>query len=182
MRLQACVAALLLSMSVVRAAVEPMRLRVGDAFPPVEGEFLTGRTAALPAAASGRLAVLLMGFTYASRQPVEEWGAWFRKTNGANPDVTFFEMPMIGGIARLGRWFIDSGMRRGTPADLHEHVITVYSKTGDWKTRLGVSDANDRDAFVIVLDREGVIRWLYHGAFTEARAQEVADLLAQFQP
>ena len=43
--------------------------------------------------------------------------------------MTFFEIPMIGGLARMGKWFIDSGMRRGTPKADHENVITVYGGT-----------------------------------------------------
>ena len=39
----------------------------------------------------------------------------FRQEFEKNPKVTFYEIPMIGGMARLGKWFIDSGMRRGTP-------------------------------------------------------------------
>jgi len=175
-------AALIASVAVLRAAGDLQPLRAGDRLPPLEGEFLTGRAATLPSMAAGRLAVVLMGFTYASRSPVEAWGAWCRTTFGTNPDITFFEVPVIGGMARMGRWFIDRGMRRGTPAELHEHVITVYSKAGDWKTRLGVTSANDRDAFVVALDREGVVRWLYHGAFDEARAGELRDLLTRAEP
>ena len=34
-------------------------------------------------------------------------------------DVTLFEVPMIMvGLGTLGRWFIDRGMRKGTPVEL----------------------------------------------------------------
>jgi hypothetical protein len=173
------VVALMMSMSIasLHAASEIAPLRAGDALPHLEGEFLTGRAAVLPAASSGKVTFILMGFTYASRFPVETWGEWFRKTAGTRRDVTFFEVPMIGGLAKLGRWFIDSGMRKGTPAALHENVITVYSKAGDWKQRLGVSPANEDDAFLILVDEEGVVRWLFHGKFDDARAEELKSLL-----
>jgi hypothetical protein len=149
-------------------AASPERLRAGDPLPRVEGSFLTGRSAALPEAASGKTALLLLGFTYASRYAVEPWGEWFRNTLGTRSSVTFFEMPMIGRMAKLGRWFIDPGMRKGTPAELHENVITVYGDTGDWKRRLGVSDANEDEAFLIVIDAQGIVRWLHHGPFDPA--------------
>jgi len=172
--------ALMMSMSIasLHAASDIAPLRLGNALPRLEGEFLTGRAAVLPAASSGKMTLIMMGFTYASRFPVETWGEWFRKTTGTRSDVTFFEVPMIGGLAKLGRWFIDSGMRNGTPAALHENVITVYSKSGDWKKRLGVSPANDDDAFLILIDKDAVVRWLYHGKFDEARAEELKSLLA----
>jgi hypothetical protein len=37
---------------------------------------------------------------------------------------------MIGGLGTLGRWFIDRGMRKGTPMELRDHVITVYRGAG----------------------------------------------------
>jgi hypothetical protein len=172
--------ALMMSTSIAsgHAASEIAPLRVGDALPRLEGTFLTGRAAVLPAASSGKVTFIMVGFTYASRFPVETWGEWFRKTAGTRGDVTFFEVPMIGGLARLGRWFIDSGMRKGTPAALHDNVITVYSKAGDWKKRLGVSPANEDDAFLILADEAGVVRWLYHGKFDEAPAEDLKRLLA----
>ncbi len=165
--------ALMVSLASMSASngVEPLRL--GDALPPLQGEHLTGKPARLPTAASGKTTLILLGFTYASRVPVEAWGRWFRDTIGVGADRTFFEVPMIGGMAKMGRWFIDRGMRKGTPAALHENVITVYTKTGDWKKRLAVSSLNDKDAFLIVLDRDGVVRWLHHGPFDAARAQEL---------
>lgn len=51
--------------------------------------------------------------------------------------MTFYEIPLIGGLSRLGKWFIDSGMRRGTPKQDYEHVITVYRHTEEWKPRVG---------------------------------------------
>lgn len=174
----ALIVAALASMVRVEASADSERLQIGDALPPIQGEYLTGRPATLPAACAGRTALLLLGFTYASRVPVEAWGEWFRKTIGIGPGVTLFEVPMLGGVARLGRWFIDSGMRKGTPAGLHENVITVYSGTGDWKKRLGVSSAHENDAFLIVIDEDGIVRRLHHGPFDATRADELKEPLA----
>ena len=118
-----------------------------------------------------------MGFTYKSRFPVEAWGSWYRATIGSRTDVTFFEVPMIGGLATLGRWFIDRGMRSGTPVELHDRVITVYKGTGDWKKRLAYSAEREDDAYLIVLDRDGIVQWLHHGWFDQARADDLRGLL-----
>jgi len=158
---------------------EPLEsLRVGDALPVVHGSFLTGRDAALPAASAGKTALLLLGFTYESRHAVERWGEWWRQATSGRTDVTFFEMPMIGGMAKLGRWFIDRGMRKGTPEALHENVITVYADAGDWKRRLGVESANEDDAFLILLDGNGIVRWVDHGPFDRERAAALERALS----
>jgi hypothetical protein len=152
-------------------------LRVGDPFPRLEGQFLTGRDAALPQASSGKIALVAIGFSYQSRFPVEAWGNWYRATMAAKTDMTFFEVPMIGGLATLGRWFIDRGMRKGTPAELHENVITVYGGAGEWKERLSYASPHEDDAYLIVLDRTGVVRWVHHGGFDQPRAEELRKIL-----
>jgi hypothetical protein len=147
------------------AAVLPL-LSPGQPLPVLKGEFLTGRPAVLPGAASGRVALMALGFSYESRFAVEKWIGRFRAQFGNQPDVTFYEIPMIGGMARLGKWFIDSGMRKGTPLQDREHVITVYGGTDPWKQRLAYRSGDA--AYLILLDQRGVVRWLHAGDFTDA--------------
>lgn len=160
------------------SAEDPVpRLVPGEMLPPLAGEFLTGREAVLPDAARGRVALLGLGFSYDSRVPVEAWMARFRELYPPDDRVTFFEVPMLGRGARLARWFIDSGMRRGTPRDLHENVLTVYDGTGSWKQRLAVVD--DKLAYLVLIDREGRVRWIHAGMF---QATKLADLRTAIDP
>ena len=156
-------------------------LAPGDTMPSLKGEFLTGKPAVLPDAASGRVALLAMGFTYNSRFAVEAWIGRFRKDFGDNPQVTFYEIPLIGGMARLGKWFIDSGMRKGTPQSDYEHVITVYGGTDSWKERVGFQSPDA--AYLILLDQRGIVRSLHGGPFEEkaygALAANVAALIGK---
>jgi len=134
--------------------------------PPLTGEFLTGRKATLPAAASGKVTLLALGFSYDSRFPVESFVKKWRAQFGADPRTSFFEVPMIGGMARMGKWFIDSGMRRGTPAADHEHVVTVYGGTAAWKRRLGCNNA--KSACLVLLDAKGNIHWVKESLYDDA--------------
>ncbi len=171
------VAFLLMAAATLRTDSAPGALQEGDPFPALEGHDLTGGDARLPQAALGRVAVVAIGFTYGSRFPVEAWADWYYTTITAGTAVVLFEVPMIGGVASLGRWFIDKGMRNGTPAELHDRVITVYGHAGEWKHRLSYSSQHKDDAYLIVLDREGVVRWLGHGAFEPPVADELEHVL-----
>ena len=147
-------------------------LPLGKPMPPLKGEFLTGRQALLPDAASGRVALLALGFTYNSRFAVEAWIGCFRKDFADNPQVTFYEVPMIGGMARLGGWFIDRGMRRGTPTQDWGNVITVYGGTDLWKQRLGFQSPDA--AYLVLLDRHGTVRWRHSGVFDEVAYKDLS--------
>jgi hypothetical protein len=171
----------MLGVALTTSAAAPVaELAIGDQLPPLKGEFLSSRTAVLPQAASGRVALLMLGFTYDSRFQVEAWAKRFRQDFGTKPGVTFFEIPMIGGMARMGKWFIDSGMRRGTPKADHENVITVYGGTDQWKQRVGLNDP--KAAYLILLDQNGHVAWRSAGSLDEERysalSSEVSRLLA----
>jgi hypothetical protein len=156
------------------------KIAVGDALPELRGEYLTGRNAVLPQDAAGRVALLMLGFTYDSRFQVEAWAKRFRQNFGGEPRATFFEIPMIGGLAKLGKWFIDGGMRRGTPQGDRENVITVYSGSEVWKRRVGFDDP--KSAYLILIDGGGKVAWSYAGSLDEtpyrALSSEVSRLLA----
>lgn len=160
---------------VALTAVAPFPALVpGDRLPPLRGEFLSGRRAVLPDAARGRVALVALGFSYDSRFAVEAWTARFRQDFGADSAFTFFEVPVIGGMARVARPFIDGGMRRGTPKALHENVITVYGGASEWKLRLGFREPDD--AYLVLLDRAGQVVWRHAGAF---RAEDYDHLAVE---
>lgn len=142
-------------------------LAVGDVFPRLEAEFLTGRKAVLPDAAAGKTALILMGFTYDSRHDVESWVEHMAGDLGPNDLITYFQVPVIGGMGRMAKWFIDSGMRKGTPKALHENVITVYGGVDRWKKAMGFSKAHEKSAYLALLGPDGRIQWMHHGGFSE---------------
>ena len=157
-------------------------LAVGDPFPRLEAEFLTGRKAVLPDAAAGKSALVMMGFTYDSRFDVEKWAEHVRREFGANDTVTFFEVPVIGGMGRMAKWFINSGMRKGTPKELHENVITVYGGADRWKQAMGFSKSQEDAAYLALLGPDGRVQWLHHGGYTEDAALALKTALSASVP
>lgn len=171
---------IVLGMTLLSAASPVPELTIGGQMPPLQGEYLNGQRANLPHDSSGRTALLMLGFTYESRFAVEAWAKRFRQDFGNRPKVAFFEIPMIGGLARLGKWFNDRGMRQGTPKTDYGNVITVYGGTDAWKQRLGFKDPNA--AYLVLIDRSGKVIWRYAGAFGEdpykALSSNISSLVA----
>jgi hypothetical protein len=167
-----------LAIAVAGNKAEP-RLAVGSVLPVLEGSFLSGAKARLPEASRGRIALLALGFTYESRYAVEAWCERFAQEFAKSKNVTFYEIPVIGGIGRLARWFIDSGMRRGTPKEKHENVITVYGGVDAWKQRVGY--AQPKDAYLILLGPQGTVQWLHAGPFDESQFAALATAMRRIQ-
>ena len=143
----------------------------GDPLPMFKGTDLAGHGVTLPDAAKGKVAVYLFGFSYGSRAPVEAWSEHVRGRWGAEAQVTWFQVPMIGGFGRLAKPFITGGMKKETPPQYHGNAVVVFGGVGAWKTRLSVKD--DALAYIVLVDRAGVVRWLHAGAFAAARAEEL---------
>ena len=161
------------------ATPAPGPLAVGDPLPRLAGRYLTGDPAVLPGDANGQVALLALGFSYASRVPVEAWSERFRARFGSDHAVTGYEIPMIGGMSRLGRPFIDGGMKRGTPEALHRNVITVYGDTRPWRNRLGVKD---RDAaYLVLIDAAGRVAWIHRGGFETAAFETLVREVRRLQ-
>ena len=154
-------------------ATVPSRRRaiVGQRLPTLEGRTLSGSHVTVPDDAAGKVTLLAMGFTYSSRWDVEAWVDAFRERFGDQPDVTLFEMPMIGGLARLAAPMIDAGMRAGTPADLHDRVVTIYGSMRPIREALGATE--DADTWVYLIGRDGRVLIQCAGGPDEAKFDQL---------
>ena len=153
-------------------------LPVGTVLPQVTGEDLTGAKITLPDAAKGRVTLIAFGFSYDSRTPVEAWSEQVRKTFGSTPDFSWYQVPMVGGFGRLAKPFIMGGMRKQTPTP--RNTVVVFGGVGPWKERFAVK--NDALAYLVLLDRSGVVKWVHAGLFDATTAstldQQVQALLS----
>jgi hypothetical protein len=176
------IAALILATALTPAAAgvsEVLPIAIGDTLPALRGELLSGRKIALPDRSLNSLALLMLGFTYDSRHDVEAWADRFRRDFASDTAVTYFEVPVIGGVGRLARPFIDRGMRRGTPREFHDHVITQYRNAGAWKRRVGYSEPDV--AYLLLLDRDGRLVFRTQGPLVEDRYRALAEQVRKFR-
>ena len=120
----------------------------------------------LPGDASGRVALLLLGFSYASRVPVKDWTQRFRADFTRQSAGDVLPGSDAGRHGADGKWFIEGGMRRGTAKADYENVITVYGGTEAWRQRLGVKAGDWAD--LVLLDPQGNVVWRHAGPFEEA--------------
>lgn len=126
---------------------------MGKTLPTLDGTTLSGRRLPLPADARGKLTFLVLGFSYDARWDVGSWIAAFRDRFGQYPDVTFFEVPVIGSIYRWFAPMIEAGMRRGTPRELYDHVVTVYGDQNALREQLGALSPSG--TWVYLMDGDG---------------------------
>src|ERR1019366_7351699 len=116
--------------------------------PAAHGTALTGTAVALPDALKGRVGVLVVGFSHASQGQVSDWGRLITADYGQNQGVEYFEIPMLGGAPKMLRGMIVKSMGKSVRAAAH------YDKADD--------------AYVLVVNGDGLVRWQTQGDATDA--------------
>jgi hypothetical protein len=148
--------AICLSMSVAAAAQQLPRL---------QEENLAGQQAVLPEAASGKVAVLVFGFTRASQTTTGAWAKQIRTDFGKSAGFELYQLPVLEEAPRLIRGMITSGMKKGVPEDQRANFIPVMHSEAELKKLVGYKEGDD--AYVVVLDRSGKVAFQTHGASPE---------------
>ena len=151
------VALLFLSLTVASAQAET--------FLHLVGETLSGRQMVLPDNAHGRIALLVIGFTKKSSQATREWGQRFRKDFGSDQRYVVYQVAVLEDVPRFIRGMVTSSIRRETPPGEQEHFVTLFNGEANLKRFVAYSAPDD--AYLLLFDAKGEIRWRGHGLFLE---------------
>src|SRR5215831_9769419 len=72
-------------------------------FPRLQEENLDGQQVVLPDAASGKVAVLVMGFSRASKTPTEAWAKRITSDFGRTSGFVLYQMPILEAVPKMFR-------------------------------------------------------------------------------
>ncbi len=149
----------------VLAALLTLAAQTVDSMLRVEGESLSGHKVVLPEAAKGKVAVLIFGFTRASKAPTSEWVKKLSADFGTRAGFELYQLPVLEDVPRLFRGMAISGMKKGTPENMRDHFVPLLQGEAELKRLVGYREVDD--AYVLLLDRGGNIIRQTHGAFTD---------------
>jgi hypothetical protein len=138
----------------------------GPPIPAAHGTALTGTAIALPDALKGKVGVLVLGFSHASQGQVSDWGRLITADYGQNQSVEYFEIPMLGGAPKMVRGMIVKSMGKSVPAAEKPHFLPLTEDDKPWRAVAHYDKADD--AYVLLADGEGVVRWRTQGGATDA--------------
>lgn len=134
--------------------------------PTISGESLAGSKVVLPEAAKGKVAVLILGFTKASKEPTTAWATRLNSQLGSQPDFGLWQLPVLEDVPRLLRGMVTSGMKKNVPENFRDHFVPIFEREAELKKLVNYRDAND--AYLIVLDRSSQIVQQLHSASPQA--------------
>jgi len=134
--------------------------------PKAHGTSLAGTAVMLPDALKGKVGVLVLGFSHASQEQVANWGRLITADYGQASGLAYFEIPMLGGAPKMVRGMIIKGMGSSVPAAERPHFIPLTEDDKPWRAVAHYDKAND--AYVLLVDGEGVVLWQTQGDPTDA--------------
>jgi len=142
---------------------------VADALPHIDGETLTGKRMALPDAANGHLALLVIGYTHASHNQTKVWRA--RAFHDLGDRLAVYSIAVLQDAPRLVRGMAVHGIKSSTTQAQRDHTLVIYHFEKELKLVTGFERPDD--AYLLLLDSAGEIRWKFHGGVTDAAVEEL---------
>jgi ATP10 protein len=142
-----------------------------ETLPQIEGENLVGKKIVLPDAAAGHRAILVIGFSHASQGQTKAWADRLDREFSNPAMVTVYPVAVLEAVPRLVRGMASHAIKSGTPKEQFGRFLLVYHKEAELKTA-AVFSAPD-DAYILLLDASGGIRWHFHGPVTDSAVAEL---------
>jgi hypothetical protein len=155
--------ALLLGMFAGASAAQPL-LRLQEVN-------LAGQEVVLPDAAAGKVAVLVFGFSHASNTPTGAWAKRIQSDFGKTPGFELYQLAVLEAVPRMLRGMIISGIRKGVPESERAYFIPVLQNEDQLQKLVGFKE--EGEAYIVVLDRSGIVAYQAHGGTDAAGYAEL---------
>jgi predicted transcriptional regulator len=102
---------------------------------------------------------------------VKEWDTQVRKRLGEAFDV--YQVAVLEDAPRFVRGMITHAMKVSIPADRQDHFLIVVK--GETELKNAAAFAESDDAYVLLLNGTGDVRWRTHGAVSDAALRELQE-------
>ena len=146
-------------------------------FPKLTASNLEKQTLSLPEDFAGEHNLLLIAFQREQQKNVDTWLREMKRFE-LFPKFRYYELPTIGKLNPLARWFINSGMRRGIPDhSARARTITLYLDKSSFRYALKLPD--EKQIYAVLVDRSGRVLWRSAGDFDETKAVSLHEVLSR---
>lgn len=163
----------LLTLALVLHAAQSLSaaLQVGSVFPAFSGRTITGSPLTLPGSPLKKHMVLVFSFSRMAGKDARWWNE--HRARDFPDNVSAFGSENLSAFS--GLW-----NQRSHALVRPNRTIVLYRDEQLWKQRLAVKD--ESRAYVVLLDRSGIICWMNSGAFSDGTYGMLKAKLAALPP
>jgi hypothetical protein len=131
-------------------------------FPAIEAQNARDHRMKFP---DGKAAVVVLGFTRASQNQTKPWA---QRLAG---QYNLWSIAVLEDVPRLVRGMVNHGIKSSVPTGSREQFLLVYKGEKELKDAAGFSAPDD--AYILIVDKNGAIKWKFHGPVTDAAMQQL---------
>ena len=142
-----------------------MAAQANQPLPRIEGDSFADQKVVLPDAARGKIAVLIFGFTKASKEATSAWARKIQAEFGTRSGFVLYQLPVLESVPRLIRGMVISSIKKGVPENMRAHFVPIVQNESELKKL--VSYKAPDDAYMVVLDPDGQVVLQTSGQFSE---------------
>ena len=139
------------------AGVMDVPLHIGDSFPRLAGEAVSGRAIEVPARNASNPVVVIVSFSRAAGNEAQHWDELLARDR-TNGDVEVIVVAEIQSVPRLIRGTVAYAIRLGIPPNLRDRMIVLDHDDEAWRSRLSVKSTDH--AYAVLVDTAGKVGWL----------------------
>jgi hypothetical protein len=134
--------------------------------PAVHGTTFSDAKVDLPEALHGKLGILVLSFSQGSRDGVTVWGKKLAADFYDSPTVVYYEMPCLASVPKFMRGFVEGRIKASVSDRGRPHFLPILDDEAAWRALVhyGAPD----DAYILVVDGAGTVRWQTQGPPTDA--------------
>lgn len=152
---------------------------VGESFPQLTGIDLQGNQRQLPQSFSGKLNLVVLAFKREQQVEVDGWIKTFAEISPKNPQINFYEVPLIYELSAPSRWWINNGMRRGVTDEVaRSRTITVYT---DRTKFFAITKMKSEKIYALLIDKSGKVLWQSEGPSTPESTKDLQKLIKNYR-
>ena len=145
-------------------------------FPTVTGENLEGKKFTLPTDLEGEHYIVFIPFERWQQTEVDSWSPLMQQLTQEYLTQKYYEVPTLSTGNLLSRWFINNGMRSGIPdKNVRRVTITLYLDKQPFRKVLNMP--NEEHTHVLLVQRNGEIRWRTQGTWDAEKERELRAVL-----
>lgn len=160
----------------------PLFGQVGEVFPPLKGELLSGASVELPYLEADKPTVIGLAYSKKAEEDLKTWYTPMYDTFVLKRgifdhlyDSHFFMVPMFTGVKQAAYEKTLKEMRKSNRKDLFPHILFYKGSIEDFVAVLKMEDK--KVPYLFVVDRTGKVVYATKGVFTERKKEALETVL-----
>ena len=144
-------------------------------FPKITGIDLDGKKQELPAVFKNKLNLVIVAFKREQQDEVDTWIKAAEPILKANPNLSFYEIPLIYELSAFKRMWVNNGMRFGIPDEIaRKRTITVYTNRQEF---FEITQMKEEKIYALLVDNNGKIIWKKEGVADDKKMSDLKKIM-----